>query len=244
MSYTYAIIDSQVSSCLQLKTYLSYYDDFEPNAMVHDSKEGLAIILKYLPDIIFVNLTDSDADSYFKMLGELHQYIQKTPIFIGYANTKEYAYSALKQGFFDYWLTPYTEFDIRKTIFKLRKQQPKENKPSTICLKTYRDFHYLDTSEILYLQADNNTTDFILIDGDTVSACKTLKSFEEALPENFIRIHQSYILNSEYVSRINYGKGICYLRNNTQEIPFSKSYKPRIDQLQILLSNNAIQHVN
>ena len=244
MSYTYAILDSQVPSCLQLKTHLSYYADFESNAMVHNYKEGLATILKHQPDVVFVNLTEEEAGNYFKMLGELHQYLQKLPLFIGYANTSKYAYNALKYGFFDYWLTPNTEFEIRKTIFKLRKLKPKENKPSTICLKTYRDFHYLDTSEILYLKADNNTTDFILLDGEVVSASKTLKSFEETLPENFIRIHQSYILNSAYVSRINYGKSICSLRNNPHKIPFSKSYKPRIDQLQVLLSNNAIQHIN
>ena len=94
------------------------------------------------------------------------------------------------------------------------------------------------------MQADNNTTDFILVDGIKISAGKTLKSFEKSLPKNFIRIHQSFILNRTYVSRINYGKNICSLKNNSQEIPFSKSYKTTIDELQILLSNNAIQHVN
>jgi len=244
MSYSCAIIDAQVSSCLKLKTHLSDYNDFELNAIVHDTYNGMSMILKHLPDVVFVNLTKYEAGDCIKMISELHQYISKMPIFIGYSETKRYAYDALKQGFFDYWLFPYTEFDVRKTIFKLRKQHPKENIPRTICLKTYRDFHYLDTSNILYLQADNNATDFILTDGDKVSAYKTLKSFEEALPNNFIRIHQSYILNSQYVSRINYGKGICTLKNNSREIPFSKSYKTRIDELQKALSNNAIQHIN
>ncbi|WP_394971610.1 LytR/AlgR family response regulator transcription factor [uncultured Croceitalea sp.] len=244
MSYNCVIIDSQVSSCLKLKTHLSDFSDFELNTIVHNHYDGMNMILKYLPDVVFINLTKDDAGDYFKMISELHQYIPKMPIFIGYSETKKYAYEAIKNGFFDYWLFPYTEFDVRKTIFKLRRQRPKEKVPSTICLKTYRDFHYLDTSEILYLQADNNATDFILIDGDKVSAFKTLKSFEETLPKNFIRIHQSYILNSEYVSRINYGKCICSLKNNPREIPFSKSYKSRIEELQALLSNNAIQHVN
>ncbi|GMN09085.1 hypothetical protein MTsPCn9_04590 [Croceitalea sp. MTPC9] len=244
MSYLYTVIDSQVASCLMLKDYLSDYNDFELSDIVHNHYDGMSMILKHLPDVVFVNLTDNDAEEYFKMITELHQYIRKMPIFIGYSDSKQFAYDALKQGFFDYWLFPYSDFDVRKTVFKLRRQHPKEKTPSTICLKTYRDFHYLDTSKILYLQADNNATDFILTDGDKVSAFKTLKSFEEALPKKFIRIHQSYILNSEYVSRINYGKCICTLRNNSKEIPFSKSYKTRIDELQILLSNNAIQHVN
>lgn len=244
MGYTYVIVDSQVPSCLRLKNYLGDYNDFELNNIALDQNEGMSMILKYLPDVVFVNLTKNEAGDCFKMVSELHQYTTKMPFFIGYSETKEYAYDAIKHGFFDYWLFPYSELDIRKTILKLRKQHPTENTPSTICLKTYRDFHYIDTSEILYLQANNNATHFILASGDTVNAFKTLKSFEESLPKNFIRIHQSYILNSAFVSRINYGKGICRLKNNSIEIPFSKSYKTRIDELQILLSNNAIQHIN
>ena len=220
------------------------YNDFELSNIVHNRQDGTNMILKYSPDIVFVNLAENTSDNYFNMADELHQYVNKMPIFVGYADTKQYAYDALKHGFFDYWLLPYSDFDVRKTVLKLRKQHPKENTPNTICLKTYRDFHYLDTREILYLQADNNATRFILADGDQVRAFKTLKSFENRLPKNFIRIHQSYILNSEYVSRINYGKCICALKNNPKEIPFSKSYRTRIEKLQILLSNNAIQHTN
>ena len=77
--------------------------------------------------------------------------------------------------------------------------------------------------------------------GKVVSAYKTLKSFEEMLPENFIRIHQSYILNSRYVSRINYGRSILTLKNNKdREIPFSKKYKERIDGLKQQLSKSAV----
>jgi len=235
MIYSYTILDSQVSSSLKLEKYLSYYNDFELNNIAQNSQDAMSIILKHAPDIVFINLTNEDAQNYFKMVNELHQYLPNMPLFIGYSKTKQYAYDAIKKGFFDYCLIPYTEFDLRKTIFKLRKSHPKEKAPTTLCLKTYRDYLYLDTNQILYLQADNNATDFILADGDKVSAYKTLKSFEDKLPSNFVRIHQSYILNSKYISRINYGKGICSLKNDPREIPFSKSYKKRIDELQKVL---------
>ena len=82
-------------------------------------------------------------------------------------------------------------------------------------------------------------------DGTVISAFKTLKSFEEKLPEGFIRVHQSYILNSRYVSRINYGKSICTLSHGQEEeLPFSKTYKDRIDALKDLLSKTAVKAVN
>jgi DNA-binding LytR/AlgR family response regulator len=81
-------------------------------------------------------------------------------------------------------------------------------------------------------------------DGRTISAYKTLKTFEKKLPDNFIRVHQSYILNVNHVSRINYGKSICALKSGKTQLPFSKSYRQNIDGLKKILSKNTISTLN
>ncbi|WP_313777830.1 LytTR family DNA-binding domain-containing protein [Flagellimonas meishanensis] len=244
MDYTYVIIDSDASSKLQLQLFLEEHGDFTFEGSAKGPMDGLDIILKHTPDVVLVNLNEEGMD-YFQMVSELNQYIQTLPILIGYSKTKKFAYNAIKSGFFDYWILPHNEFDIRKSVMRLRKRHPKQTLPSTICLKSYKDYRYLDTREILYLKSDNNTTDFVMKDGRVVSAFKTLKSFEDMLPKSFIRIHQSYILNSVYVSRINYGRSICTLRNEQQEeIPFTKTYKDKIDALKEMLSKTAIRSLN
>ena len=244
MNYTYIIIDSNASSKLQLQLYLQEYGDFSCVATAKNATEGLNSILKFIPDVVLINLNEEGMD-YFQMVSELGQFIKTLPVIIGYSATKKYAYNAIKSSFFDYWILPHNEFDIRKTIMRLRKRHPKQHMPSTICLKSYNDYRYLDTDEILYLKSDNNATDFFMKDGNVVSAFKTLKSFEQRLPKSFIRIHQSYILNSRYVSRINYGKSICTLRNeHEEELPFSKTYKDKIDALKDMLSKTAIKSLN
>ncbi|UJH67567.1 LytTR family DNA-binding domain-containing protein [Allomuricauda sp. SCSIO 65647] len=240
MDYTYAIIDSDAATHLQLQLQLQEYGDFSCTATAQNINEGLNAILKFLPDVVIVNLSNETTDC-LQMVAELHQFLKKIPLMIGYAKDKDHAYDALKSGFFDYWLLPHSEFDIRKTIFRIRKEVPADSVPTTICLKSYRDYHYLNTDDILYLKADNNTTDFIMRDGSTVSAYKTLKTFEKKLPTNFIRVHQSYILNGKYVARINYGKSICTLKNDKSQLPFSKSYLDKIDALKNMLSKNSIK---
>lgn len=242
MDYSYTIIDSDAASNLQLQHYLEDYGDFVCAGLATNSSDGLNAILKHLPDIVFVNLNDR-AYEYFHMIKELHQYMKEIPVVIGLSKSKDYAYEAIKNNFFDYWLLPFNEFDIRKTILRLKKQLPKEMS-HTLCLKSYKDFHYLDTDEILYLKADNNSTDFVMKDGSTISAFKTLKTFENKLPENFVRVHQSYILNINYVSRINYGKSICALKTGKLQLPFSKTYKENIDGLKKVLSKNTITTLN
>ena len=243
MNYTYTIIDSDAVSNLQLHAFLDEYGDFEYINTTNNPSDGLNDILKYSPDIVFINL-NNDYASVFLMITEIHQYMNQLPILIGIAATKNYAYDAIKNGFFDYWLQPFNEFDIRKSLMKLQKRMPKEKAPATLCLKSYNDFQYLDTNDILYLKADNNTTEFFMKDGTIINAYKTLKTFENTLPKNFMRIHQSYIVNTNYVSRINFGKSICAIKKVNENIPFSKSYRENMDNLKSILNKNTLSALN
>ena len=243
MSYTYAILDSETSATLNLQHYLTECGEFDCTAIAENSAEGLNAILKYSPDIVFIHLNEN-ANSYFQMNIELHQFTNDIPILIGISKTKDYAYEAIKNNFFDYWLLPYNEFDVRKTIMRLNKMMPHKTQDQTLCLKSYRDFQYLNTNDILYLKADNNATEFIMKDGTIHHAFKTLKTFEAQMPKNFIRIHQSYIVNCNYISRISYGKANCTIKYKKEQLPFSKSYRQNIDTLKKLLTKNAISSSN
>lgn len=243
MEYSYVIIDPDAVSNLQLSTFLEEYGDFSCAGLAKTPDDGLNQVLKYSPDLVFINL-DQKSQALFQIVMEMHQYLMNIPLVIGISKTKKHAYEAIKNGFFDYWLLPFNELDIRKSLLKLRKRMPKEKEAQTICLKSYNDFQYINTADILYLQADNNTTEFFMKDGTVTNAFKTLKTFEKQLPKNFIRIHQSYIVNTDYVSRINFGKNICALKEGEKNLPFSKSYKDKMDQLKKSLSKKSISSLN
>ncbi len=100
----------------------------------------------------------------------------------------------------------------------------------TICIKSYGDYRYIDSNDVLYFEADNNSTDIHLNNGEMITAFKTLKHFETVLPQSqFLRIHNSYIINVDQVSRIHTGNTVCYIKNSTTKLPFSKSYKENVD---------------
>jgi two-component system, LytTR family, response regulator len=100
-----------------------------------------------------------------------------------------------------------------------------------ICIKSYGDYQFIPVNDIVYLKADNNTTDFILQNGRKLTAYKTLKHYEVNLPFFFFRIHNSYIVNSHHVSRINTGKSLVYLNEGETSISFSKTFKENVDTL-------------
>ncbi|MCA6421413.1 MAG: response regulator transcription factor [Flavobacterium sp.] len=99
-----------------------------------------------------------------------------------------------------------------------------------ICVKSYGDYRYIDSNDVLYFEADNNSTDIHLNNGEMITAFKTLKHFEAVLPQlQFLRIHNSYIINVNQVSRIHTGNTVCYIKNSTTKLPFSKSYKENVE---------------
>ncbi len=106
---------------------------------------------------------------------------------------------------------------------------PAAKQPLILCIKSYGDYRYIDTRDICYFQADNNSTDIHLNNGEMITAFKTLKHFEGVLPHPFARIHNSYIVNRNYISRIHTGNAVCYIKNSTTKLPFSKSYKENVD---------------
>ena len=111
----------------------------------------------------------------------------------------------------------------------VRQLNPNSEQPLILCIKSYGDYRYIDANDICYFQADNNSTDIHLNNGEMVTAFKTLKHFEGVLPFPFARIHNSYIVNRNYISRIHTGNAVCYIKNTTTKLPFSKSYKENVD---------------
>lgn len=121
--------------------------------------------------------------------------------------------------------------DVDDKAVTLLQTENTKDKPLIICVKSYGDYRYIEAKDICYLQADNNSTDIHLNTGEMITAFKTLKHFEGLLTYPFVRIHNSYIVNIDYVSRIHTGNAVCHIKNTTTKLPFSKSYKENIDAI-------------
>ncbi len=86
-------------------------------------------------------------------------------------------------------------------------------------------FHYVEVSNILFIQGDRNYSRFHTQD-KVYHVAKTLKRLEEELQPVFIRIHKSYLVNKKEIQqsfRIN-GKDWLSLKSKVQNLPISKRY--------------------
>lgn len=201
------------------------------------SDDILNKILQHQPELIIL---DIDHCSIQLLQPDFRQYLNEEHGVIGISKNTEQAYRCIKLGITDYLLKPLTELDIRKSLINFSNSMV--DRQENICFKNYSDYYFLNPEEILYLKADNNTTDIVLISGKVIPAFKTLKVFEENLPQNFLRIHNSYIINTDKILRINFGKSQVFLdqlKENTG-VPFSKSYREKLKYLKEMLAEQEI----
>lgn len=238
----YFVIENESTSIERIKSVLDNFEDFYCIGNSSDTNIAMNTILKETPSLVFLSV-DNVIESPFKFSNSLNQYLDTPPLVIGISSSKTKAYKAIKNNFFDYLLKPLSDLEVRKTILKAKKDNVFKTQ-NTVCLKSYKDYRYLNTNEILFLKADNNTTDFYMTDGSTISAFKTLKTYENLLPNSFLRIHKSYVINSNYVSGINYGKLMCTINKCGLNIPFTKTYIDNVKVINKTLSQSALTAMN
>ncbi|MEZ7498229.1 LytTR family DNA-binding domain-containing protein [Flavobacterium sp. Arc3] len=264
MNYSYIIIDDDQESVLKTKAMADSFSELAFVASANSYDDGLNLILEHTPQLIFLEIDPSNKKSKLSLLliNELHRYLKIIPKIIVTTSKKDLAYEAIQYNVTDYILKPLARIDFVKSILKLNKfnadsatviaqsyvldERPTvavqhetiaTDKPLILCIKSYGDHRYIDARDICYLQADNNSTDIHLNGGEMITAFKTLKHFEAILSYPFVRIHNSYIVNARYISRIHTGNAVCFIKNNATKIPFSKSYKANIDLIISEISN-------
>lgn len=245
MKYPYIILDNDKCTASAIQIALENHNDYICTGIATNEQEALDLILERKPRLIFLEpeAPGIHADKTgFNLMSELTKYMTHLPEFVIVTKTEKYAIEGIRSNVLDYILKPLTKSQLIKTLHRFEKDFD-EVLDNTLCFKSHGDYRFVNIEDVLYLKADNNTADFIMSNGNTVQAFKTLKHFQNLLPDYFVRIHNSYIINTKYVSRIHFGKAKCVIKNTNDMIPFSKSYKNSVEGIKDTLAKNSLLYV-
>jgi len=231
MKYAYLIIGADPYSAETIQACLDSLQHYFCVGIIDNDASSIEKLIKKQPHLVFLFFSPQAKDTEFSLdqVKELYQYMEVVPYFILVTTTPNFALQAIQSGISDYLLKPLNWHQLGKSLTKFKKRVPPVSVQS-ICIRLYSDYRFINYKDIVFLKADNNTTDFILENGKTVTAFKPLKHFEENLPYHFLRIHRSYIINFHFISRVYLSKSRCYLNDN-MEVPFSVSYRVHIDYI-------------
>ena len=231
MRFSFILVGDDDSHVRQTLELLANLPDYFCVGTFKDNQTAIQQIIRLKPQLVLMRLGGKSNENVlsFQTISELFQYIHPIPYFVGVASSGTFALEAIQSGFSDYLIAPLSLHQLGKALFKFEKRVP-EKGSATICIKSYSDYQFVNLEEVVYLKADNNTTDIQLINGRIVNAYKTLKHFENTLPFYFLRIHKSYVVNINQVSRIHFSKSKCYINYN-EVLPFSLSYRENIEAI-------------
>jgi len=130
--------------------------------------------------------------------------------------------------------------DLKRMIKSLHvvsnhSSKPQIEKDHTLQVYTSEGYKFLDTKDILYGRANGNyVVLFIAIKSEAAHSSseksfvlsKTIKAISTELPrEQFIRCHQSYLVNLDHVVGYDMKKGMHIHLNDGKRIPVSRRNK-------------------
>lgn len=219
--------------------------EVEVVAMCENAVHGLESINRFDPDLIFLDIQMPDING-FDLLKQFGAY-NFSVVFITSFN--EYAIEAIRYSALDYLLKPIKDQELVSAVERFKQRQSpqslqvqmdnllhnlsKSNAEFKIVIATRNGDKSLPVHQIIRCEGDSNYTHLHLSDQTKLTASKTLKDFEDMLPESdFLRVHKSHLVNKNFVVSMS-NDGQLLLKNN-QKIEVAKR---RISLIRQLLLN-------
>jgi two-component system LytT family response regulator len=98
-----------------------------------------------------------------------------------------------------------------------------------LVLSTREFYHVIERENIVYCQSQNTYTTFYLSDGQEIKVSVPIKTVEQQLgSNNFIRPHQSYLVNVQHIRSIQKSSGGDLILDNGKTIAISSRKKSEI----------------
>ncbi|WP_298766927.1 LytTR family DNA-binding domain-containing protein [uncultured Polaribacter sp.] len=229
--------DEQISRDI-LRNYLQKYC---PNVQLlgeaEHIAEGLQLIKKHDLDLVFLDV-EMPFGNAFDLLEKVGNRTFETIFVTAYDH---YAIEALNNDASYYLLKPISIDELIKAVNIVTEIKEKEQelehkilKPNAntangkITIPQQDGFEILDVNDIVFCKADDNYTEIHLANSKKLVS-KTLKYFELALKEyTFARIHKSYLVNVNAITKYKKGKGGSVVVSNGKEILVSASQKSNL----------------
>jgi two-component system LytT family response regulator len=223
------IVDDEQNSAQSLEILLhDFCEDVEVMALAANGDEAIQAIGHYHPDVVFLDI-NLQHESGFDILAR----IKKINFAIIFTTAySEFAIKAFRVSALDYLLKPIDTSELQHAVAKVKKgqhveakgnvdhliqhlQENRVNRFSKLAIPSVNGLTFIQPENIVYCEANSNYTQFHLADGTKQMTAKTLKEVEALLRSDaFFRVHNSHVINLEYLTRYDKGKGVVYLGKN------------------------------
>ena len=210
------VVDDESLARERVKRILHEFPDtFNIIGEAIDSNDARDKIEQLKPDLVFLDI-EMPGENIFAELKKL----QFQPFIVFCTAYDSYALQAFQTSSVDYIIKPIDQNKIRDTIVKLRKISSNtsnynpnilekisnlilnEDIPRSIPYRIGDKTIFIKLSQIVYFQANDKYVNFFDAQGKEYLTDICLKTLEDKLKRNFLRISKSVIVNKELIKEV------------------------------------------
>ncbi len=233
------LIDDEMDCTNSLSIELeAYCPDIQVVAIFNLPDEAILFFQKEQPDVVFLDI-EMDIMTGFDFLNKLKNITFDVVFVTAHDN---YAVKAFEYCAIDYLVKPILKYRLIEAVEKIKKKRLSNtsNLPNigllqgamlpTIPIPTSDGLEFIRADEIVYIEADGNYSHiFMKNPKEKYYVSKSLKEIESLLiNRNFLRPHNSFIVNCLYIKKHVRGAGGYLIMSNGQSIDVSRANKEKV----------------
>lgn len=222
-------IDDEPLALQQIVAYIQKVPFLELCAQCQSALEAKQFLENETVDAIFcdINMPDLNGMDFVKSL-------VMPPLIVFTTAYSEYAVDGFRVNAVDYLLKPFGLQDFQRAAMRLKErlkveddEKPETSSPSqtddTLFLKTDYRIVKVSIQNIRYIEGMSEYLK-VWIEGEPkpIITLLSMKKMEERLPDNFMRIHRSYIINLNKIQEVNKNRIIM---DADTYLPIGEMYK-------------------
>jgi len=215
-------IDDEPLALKLLDLYLGRIPDFELVSACPDAAAAGRVLAREAIDCIFVDINMPDMSGL-----DFVRQLENPPVVVFTTAYAEYAIEGFKVNAADYLLKPFSfdEFkeatDKVRMLLQLRSLQKSNADDMVFFFKSGSQKIRVLASEILYFESIGAYLKVYTTNYDPFTVLGSLKGMLESNPDQFFRIHKTYVVNLDHVR--SFGK-TGLVMDNAKSLPVGETY--------------------
>ena len=238
-----AIVDDEALARAVVREYLTQMPDVEVIAECANGFEAVKVVAEQKPDLLLLDVQMPKLDGF-----EVLDLVNRDVAVIFVTAYDQYALRAFEVHAVDYLLKPFSPERLAEALDRARERlgrgermpealtataRPEPGRATRILVRDGSRVHVLPVVKVAYVQAQDDYACFVC-EGREYLKEQTLGQVEASLdPARFARIHRSYLLNLDFLARMELDERenrIAVLTDG-KKLPVSRSGYQKLSEL-------------
>lgn len=241
--YRVVIVDDDDVSLESLNFSLNKDARFSVEGLAKNGKQGKKVIAKVRPDLLFLDVEMPDMTG-MELLQDMRDSISWNMKVVFYTAYDKYMIQAIRESAFDYLLKPFEEQDLHQILERFLRQKETDSRTALytgtplhtgqtfIVFTPTNDMRALRPAEIGFFRYCSDRKQWeVVLNQQPPLVLRRGMTAEQIIQYSpcFVQIHQSYIINIDYLMIIKDNKCLLYPPfDQVDELLVSKKYKKEL----------------